>query len=180
MTLLKIARLGHPAIRGGAEPVTPDELARPETQQLVDDMIETMRDADGVGIAAPQVHVNKQIIVIEVESGNPRYPERGSIPLTVIINPEILNMSREKEPGWEGCLSIPDLRGVVPRHKALEIRGLDREGREVHYQAEGFFARVIQHEVDHLNGNVYLDAMTDLQTLTYLEELERYWLGTGS
>lgn len=176
MALLKIARLGHPAIRGGAEPVSVDELARPETQQLIDDMIETMRDADGVGIAAPQVHVNRQIIVIEVEPDNPRYPESDRVPLTVIINPEILNPSREREPGWEGCLSIPDWRGVVPRHASLEVRGLDREGGAVHYRAEGFFARVVQHEVDHLNGNVYLDAMPDLHTLTHLKEFERYWL----
>lgn len=176
MALLNIVRLGHPAIRGGAEPVTPEELARQEIRKLIDDMIDTMRDADGVGIAAPQVDVNKQIIVIEVESDNPRYPERGNVPLTVIINPEILNPSREKELGWEGCLSIPGLRGVVPRHRALEVKGLDREGKPVHYHAEGFFARVIQHEVDHLNGNVYLDAMPDMQTLTHLQEFERYWL----
>lgn len=176
MALLKIARLGHPAIRAGARTVTPEELAWPETQSLIDDMIETMRDADGVGIAAPQVHVDKRVIVIEVKNDNPRYPGRDAVPLMVVINPEISELSEAMETGWEGCLSVPDLRGQVPRHATLKLHGLDRDGRAFESRAEGFFARVIQHEVDHLDGSVYLDRMPTLKTLSFLPEFARYWI----
>lgn len=176
MALLKIAQLGHPAIRAGAGNVILDELARSGTQDLIDSMIETMRDADGVGIAAPQVHVDKRIIVIEVKEDNRRYPGREAVPLTIVINPEISEVSESLETGWEGCLSIPDLRGQVPRHASLKLCGLDRDGRPIEQQARGFFARVIQHEVDHLNGGVYLDRMPDLKSLTFLPEFMRYWL----
>lgn len=176
MELLKIARLGHPAIRGGAAPLSAEELAAPATQQLIDAMIATMRDADGVGIAAPQVHVPRRLIVIEVAASNPRYPDEPAVPLMVVANPEISWASAQTEDGWEGCLSVPDLRGRVPRHAALEVRGLDRQGRPLQIRAQGFLARIVQHEIDHLDGKVYLDRMPDLATLSFLREWQRHWL----
>jgi len=175
MTLLKIARLGHPIIRDQAEPVSKEQLQTPEIQNLIDSMIETMRDANGVGIAAPQVHSPKRMIIIEVSPDNPRYPQQGSIPLTVIVNPIIVSQSDNYEQGWEGCLSVPDLRGKVPRSTHLKVSGLDRDGNPLQFEAEGFFARVIQHEVDHLEGKVYLDRLPDMSTLTFLREYEKYW-----
>ena len=178
MTLLKIARLGHPAIRDGAKSVTDAELHAQGTQRLIDDMVDTMRDADGVGIAAPQVHVAKRIIVVEVSPDNPRYLKRDPIPLTVIVNPQILSKSAEQEEGWEGCLSVPDLRGLVPRAYSVELAGVDRYGDELHLRASGFFARVIQHEVDHLDGHIFMDRLPDLATLTHLREYQKYWVNS--
>ena len=175
MSLLKITRLGHPKIRQGAEPVSSEELHSQEIQRLIDDMVETMRDANGVGIAAPQVHVSKQIIVIEVSPENPRYPNQPAVPLTVLLNPEITEHAEITEKGWEGCLSVPDLRGLVPRWTRVKVSGLDRQGQSVKLDAEGFFARVIQHEVDHLHGRVFLDRLPDLNTLTHLREYEQFW-----
>ena len=176
MPLLKIARLGHPRIRCDAEPVSEGDLHTPETQKFIDEMVETMRDAGGVGIAAPQVHVAKQIIAIEVSPENPRYPGQTPIPLTIVVNPSLIEHSDETEGGWEGCLSVPDLRGVVPRWKRVVVKGVNRHGHPVQFEAEGFFARVFQHEIDHLNGKVFLDRLPDLQTLTHLREYEKYWL----
>ena len=175
MSLLKITRLGHPTIRQGTEPVSSEELQTQEIQRLIDDMVETMRDAHGVGIAAPQVHVSKRIIVIEVSPENPRYPNQPAVPLTVLINPVIMEHAETTEDGWEGCLSVPDLRGLVPRWTRVQVNGLDRRGEAVQVDAEGFFARVIQHEVDHLNGRVFLDRLPDLKTLTHLREYEQFW-----
>ena len=175
MSLLKITRLGHPTIRQEAAPISSEELHLPEIRQLIDDMVETMRDAHGVGIAAPQVHVSKQIIVIEVSPKNPRYPNQPAVPLTVLLNPTITEHAETKEEGWEGCLSVPDLRGLVPRWTRVSVSGLDREGQAVRLDAEGFFARVIQHEVDHLHGRVFLDRLPDLNTLTHLREYEQFW-----
>ena len=175
MSLLKIARLGHPKIRQGTEPVSLEELNSPEIQRLIDDMVETMRDANGVGIAAPQVHVSKQIIAIEVAPENPRYPNQPAVPLMVLLNPIITEHAEATVEGWEGCLSVPDLRGVVPRWTRVKVNGLDRRGQAVQLDAEGFFARVIQHEVDHLNGRVFLDRLPDLKTLTHLREYEQFW-----
>ena len=176
MTLLRIARLGHPVIRKGAESVAREELRTREIHRLIDDMVDTMRDADGVGIAAPQVHVAKQIIAIEVSATNPRYPAQKPIPLNVIVNPRVVTHSNEFEDGWEGCLSVPDMRGRVPRSVSLELTGWDRHGNDVRIQAAGFHARVIQHEVDHLNGFVFLDRLPNLSSLTHLREYQKYWV----
>ena len=135
-------------------------------------MIETMREYDGAGLAATQVHTLKQICVIEVD-GNPRYPDAPAIPLTVLINPVVTPLTEEMEEGWEGCLSVPDMRGVVPRYTAVRLRGVDREGKPIDVVAKEFFARVIQHETDHLNGIVYVDRMRDLPTLTPHRRVEQ-------
>ena len=176
MALLEIIRLGHPTLRQKAEPVTANELLTDDTQNLIDDMIETMRAANGVGLAATQVNVMKRIFVMEIKSSNPRYPDHEELPATAIINPEIISLSEETHEDWEGCLSIPDLRGMVPRSVSVELHGLDRNGNEIEAEAEGFVARIIQHETDHLNGVVFLDRMNDLQTLTHLDEFEEFWV----
>lgn len=176
MSILKVARLGHPVLRRQTEAVSPQELLSDNTGKFIDDMIETMKDYDGVGLAADQVYVSKQIAVLEV-ADNPRYPHKEKVALTVLVNPIVTPLGDEFEEDWEGCLSIPDLRGKVPRHKAIEVSALDRNGARLEFVASGFQARVIQHEWDHLNGKVYLDRMRDFSTLTFLTELARYWVG---
>ena len=176
MSILKVARLGHPVLRKIAEPVPQEELRSEATRQFVNDMIETMKEYDGVGLAADQVHVSKQIALIEV-GDNPRYPGKALVPLTVLINPIITPLTEEFEDDWEGCLSIPDMRGKVPRYKAIRVQALDGNGADLDFVATGFHARVVQHEWDHLNGKVYLDRMPDLSTLSFITEFARYWLG---
>jgi peptide deformylase len=176
MAILKVARLGHPVLRERARPVSPDALRSAEVQRLIDDMIETMHEYDGAGLAANQVHVAQQIAVIEVQK-NPRYPDAPEIPLTVVVNPVVTPVGDDKEDGWEGCLSVPDLRGVVSRYTAIRLECLDRQGQPVDVVAKDFFARVIQHETDHLNGIVYVDRITDMRTLSHIAEWNRYWLG---
>ena len=176
MSILKVARLGHPVLRQEAKPLTVDEIRSPDTQRFIDDMIETMREYDGAGLAANQVHSLQQICVIEV-LGNPRYPEAPSIPLTVVINPVVTPLTEEIEEGWEGCLSVPDMRGRVPRYTAVRLECRDRLGDTVDLVAKEFFARVIQHETDHLKGIVYVDRMRDLSSLSHIAEWQRYALG---
>lgn len=172
--ILKVSRLGHPVIRTPSQAVAKETIASPAMQRFIDDMIETMREYDGVGLAAPQVHVAQQIAVIEVTQ-NRRYPGEGPIPLTVLINPKIHQMSKKQLVDWEGCLSVDGFRGQVPRAESLEVEAYNRKGEKVRFQAHGFFARVIQHECDHLIGKVFLDRMPDLKTLTHLQEFVRYW-----
>jgi len=176
MAILKVARLGHPVLRQQAERVLPADIQSAQVQRLIDDMIETMHEYDGAGLAANQVHVPRQIAVIEVAK-NPRYPDAPEIPLTVLINPMVTPTSEEIEEGWEGCLSVPDMRGVVPRYTAVRLECLDRQGKPVDLVAKDFFARVIQHETDHLNGIVYVDRIRDMRTLSHIAEWQRHWLG---
>lgn len=175
MAILKVTRLGHPVLRQVTETVSVKELKTAATQRFIDDMVETMKEYDGVGLAADQVFTSKQIAVLEV-SDNPRYPNKGKVPLTVLVNPKIELLSDDMEEDWEGCLSIPDLRGRVPRYKRIRVTALDRDGNKLDIIAKDFHARVIQHEYDHLNGRVYLDRMSDFSTLTFLQEFSRYWL----
>ncbi len=175
MALLKISKLGHPILRQRAAEVDPATVATPAFQAFVDDMVETMRESDGVGLAAPQVYDGRRVIAVEVRGPNPRYPDQPDVPTTVVVNPEIAGHSAETVDGWEGCLSLPDLRGQVPRWAAIHVRGLDRHGRPIEFDATGFFARVVQHEVDHLDGVMFLDRMPDLSTLTHLREFQRFW-----
>src|ERR1700730_19216352 len=148
MAILKVARLGHPVLRRQALPVPVEEIRSPDIQRLIDDMVETMREYNGAGLAAPQVHVLHQICVIEVQ-GNPRYPDAPAIPLTVLINPVVTPLTEEMEDGWEGCLSVPDMRGVVPRFGSVRLEAFDREGSRIDVVAKEFFARGIQHETQH-------------------------------
>ena len=174
MSILKVARLGHPVLRQAAQLVPSDQIGSQEFQKLVNDMIETMKEYDGVGLAAVQVHESKQIAVLEVAE-NPRYPQKPRVPLSVLINPRVAPLADEKEEDWEGCLSIPELRGKVPRYKSIRVQAWDQDGKELNFVASDFHARVIQHEWDHLNGKVFLDRMPGLSTLTYLQEFARYW-----
>jgi peptide deformylase len=175
MSILKVARLGHPVLRRVAEPVPSDVILTTRFQQFLDDMVETMREYDGVGLAAPQVHVSQQVAVLEVTK-HPRYPEAPSVPLTILINPKVTVLTQETVDGWEGCLSIPEMRGVAPRYKELRVEALDRHSKPLDFMAKDFHARVIQHEYDHLQGKVYVDRMPSLETLCYLLEWQRYWL----
>jgi peptide deformylase len=170
MSILKVSRLGHPVLRIEVQRVSPQRLASPEVQKLIDDMMETMVEYYGVGLAAPQVHESLSIAVIE------SHGPRGDIPMTVLVNPEVSMLGEEMNEDWEGCLSIPDFRGRVPRWQKLRVDALDRNGKKIHITAEGFFARVIQHEFDHLMGKVYVDRMRDLKTLSHFAEFQRYWL----
>jgi peptide deformylase len=176
MAILKVARLGHPVLREVALPVDPRAIHTPQVQRFIDDMIETMREHDGAGLAANQVHTLQQIAVIEV-LGNPRYPDVPAVPLMVLINPIVTPLTDDMEEGWEGCLSVPDMRGMVPRHTAVRLQCLDRAGQAIDLVAKDFFARVCQHETDHLNGIVYLDRMRSLATLAHIAEWNKHWLG---
>jgi peptide deformylase len=176
MAILKVARLGHPVLRQVARSVPVEAIRSADVQGFIDDMVETMREYDGAGLAAPQVHALVQIAVIEV-AANPRYPDAPQVPLTVLVNPVVTPLTDELEEGWEGCLSVPDMRGRVPRYTAVRLEGYDRDAQRVDLVAKDFFARVIQHETDHLNGIVYLDRMRDLSSLSHLAEWQRYALG---
>ncbi len=175
MSLLKAAKLGHPIIRKKTKKISIEDLISSDIQRLIDDMIETMRDNAAVGIAANQVYSDKSVVIIEVRGDNPRYADKDKIPLTVFVNPEITEYGEEIEEEWEGCLTLPDFRGKVPRAKKVKVVAFNRYGEKFEIVAEGFLARVIQHEVDHINGMVYADKMSDLSTLTYLSEWEKYW-----
>ena len=174
MAILKVAKLGHPVLRRVAEPIKSGDIGDAGLQRLIEDMFETMAEYSGVGLAAPQVHHSIRLLVTEDIPD----PEREGELLAVrsaVINPEITFLTDEQIAYFEGCLSIPDLRGRVPRIRHIRLRGLDREGQPFDREVEGFPAVVVQHEVDHLNGVVFLDRMTDLSTLTYLTEYDRYF-----
>src|SRR5512139_2567477 len=155
MSILKVARIAHPVLRSPANPVPKSAFRDPLFQKLVDDMRETMYEYDGVGLAAPQVHEGLRLAVIEVPGSDER--ARAEVPFMVLVNPVVTPLGDEREDGWEGCLSVPDLRGVVPRWKHVKLEALDRHGKPYTIEARDFFARVVQHECDHLDGDVYLD-----------------------
>jgi peptide deformylase len=173
--ILKVARLGFPSLRTVAQPVAVDRIRSPEFQRLIDDMVETMYEYHGVGLAAPQVHLPIQLAVLEVQN-HPRYPDMPPVPLTVLINPEVSILDRSTVDEFEGCLSIPELRGLVPRFKELQVKALGRDGEPLDFTAHDFHARVIQHETDHLKGEVYLDRMPNLRQLGFLDEWQRFLL----
>jgi peptide deformylase len=171
MAILKVARLGHPVLRQVAKPVPEGEIASSPVQGFIDDLIETMTEYDGTGLAAPQVHVSRRIFVYKVETEPGATPE---VPPTALINPVLTPATENTEVGWEGCLSLPDLRGLVRRAKAVRVQALDRQGKRLDFTAKDFHARVIQHEHDHLDGIVYVDRMDDMSSLSFLDEFTRY------
>src|SRR5215472_1378849 len=176
--ILKIARMGHPVLGQIAAPVA--DLWTPEIRRLVNDMIETMMDANGAGLAAPQVHVPLRIVVFQApgERSDPGLSEAErydhTAPLTVLINPEIAILTTEKEGGWEGCLSVPGLRGWVERPAHIRYHGLTPDGQTITREARGFHARVVQHEVDHLDGRLYPSRMDDLSKLIFESEIRHF------
>lgn len=177
MAILKIARMGHPVLRAPASPV-PDP-ASPEIQRLVRDMVETMDDADGAGLAAPQVHVPLRLVIFHVPADREEPDDESeaddedhSVPLTVLMNPVIEPLTEEQDMGWEGCLSVPGLIGAVPRFTQIRYRGVSLGGEPIDRIAEGFHARVVQHECDHLDGILYPQRMTDMSLLMFREEMK--------
>ncbi|HEX9367061.1 MAG TPA: peptide deformylase [Vicinamibacterales bacterium] len=181
MSILKIARMGHPVLRTRAQPLEPADIKSPRIQQLIDDMFETMQEYQGVGLAAPQVHESLRLFV----AGLPPRPgddddeeeegEDDRVPLMTIINPEIAIIGGDTADDWEGCLSIPEIRGRVTRAREIKVKAYDRRGQRIEISARGFTARVIQHETDHLDGVLFFDRMASLETLTYLDEFSKYW-----
>ena len=167
MSILKVARMGHPVLRQTARSITPSDLKDPMMQRLINDMIDTMHEYHGVGLAAPQIHEDLRLFVALLDSD----PDSEAF---VVVNPEIVPLSENKVEGWEGCLSIPDIRGMVPRYTDIVVRALDRTGKKVELTLKGFPARVAQHETDHLDGVLFFDRMTSMQSLSFLDEYSRY------
>lgn len=173
MAVREILTVGHPFLRERAREVTLAELRSPEVQQIVNDLIDTMRHANGAGIAAPQIGVGLRIATIEVNE-NPRYPYKPKIPLTIVVNPIIEFVDEETVVINEGCLSVPNLRGDVTRYVNIRVRWLDREGTQHEALKRGLTAGTFQHECDHLDGKLFLDRVTDTTTLTTWEQFERF------
>jgi peptide deformylase len=169
MTIKTVLRMGEPSLLQRSEPVT--EFGTPELQQLVSDMWETMHAENGAGLAAPQIGVNLRLVVFGFEY-NQRYPEAPQIPSTVLINPEIEFLSDDTDEQYEGCLSVPGLRAMVPRYTHIHYRGFDENGHEISREVKGFHARVVQHECDHLDGILYPQRIANMQSLGFREELE--------
>jgi peptide deformylase len=174
MSILKVARMGHPVLRRRAREVEKGELAQPSVQKFIDDMIDTMHEYHGVGLAAPQVHEGLRIFVAAINpiEEEPLPPDADPM---VFVNPVIVPVGQDLIEDWEGCLSIPDLRGRVPRVRAITVTALDRTGRRIELPSTDFPARVIQHETDHLDGVLFLDRMRNFGTLSFLDEYQRYW-----
>ena len=173
MSILKIARMGHPVLRGKARAIERAEITSVPVQKLIDDMLETMAEYHGVGLAAPQVHEGVRLLVAaldgDAEEGEPREP-------LAIINPEIVPIGSDVVDDWEGCLSIPDIRGRVPRAREITVRAYDRRGDRIELHAHDFPARVIQHETDHLDGILFFDRMRSFESLSFLDEYAKYWV----
>jgi peptide deformylase len=174
MSILKVARMGHPVLREKAKPIDRAAIASPSVRQLIDDMIETMREYHGIGLAAPQVHESVRIFVAGLEKEDARTGETEIVPIAV-VNPEITALGRDLVEDWEGCLSIPDIRGKVPRNRRIRVRGFGRDGEALDMELEDFQARVFQHENDHLNGVLFFDRMKSFETLAFLDEYSRFW-----
>jgi peptide deformylase len=169
MSILKVARMGHPVLRQKARAIEPKELKTVPLQKFIDDMIQTMDEYSGIGLAAPQVHEGLRIFVAHLDPEGRAHGE----PIAV-INPEVAIVGSDVIEGWEGCLSIPDIRGRVPRSAQIRVKALDRHGKRIEINAQDFPARVIQHETDHLNGILFFDRMHSFESLTYMDEFSRF------
>ena len=173
MTVLEIAHIGHPILRQRSREVERAELAAPAMQRFIDDLVETMRAANGAGLAAPQVHNPVRICAVEI-ANNPRYPYMVDWPLTVMVNPVIRPLTPETFDNYEGCLSVPNLRGLVARSTIIELSWWDREGGEQQREVRGLTAGTFQHEIDHLDGKLFVDRVTDTTSLCTWAEFERF------
>lgn len=172
--ILDIAQIGDPVLRQVAQALTPEQIASDKTQHFIDDLIETKRAANGAGIAAPQVSVSWRIFVVEVDK-NPRYPYKPDIPLTVLINPQIELLSDERYGNYEGCLSVPNLRGLVERCPEIKITAQNRHGEPFEQLYKGITAGTFQHEYDHLDGVLFPDRVTDPKTLCTWDEFSKHY-----
>ena len=172
--------MGHPVLRARARAIDIGEIKSSRIQQLIDDMFETMTEYQGVGLAAPQVHESIRLFVAGFAPELDEESDEDRVPLMAVINPEISVVSAETVEDWEGCLSIPDIRGKVPRARQIVVRAFDRKGKKFELRASGFTARVIQHETDHLDGVLFFDRMSSFKTLTFLEEFSRFWSERGA
>jgi peptide deformylase len=191
MAILKIARMGHPVLRRVADPVADPTV--PEIRRLIADMVDTMADAPGIGLAAPQVHVPKRLVIFHIpesragaaaqaradDEGGPAPDDVEAVPMTVLINPVIEPLAEDKEPGVEGCLSLPGMLGMVPRYTRIRYKALAPDGSAIEREASGYHARVVQHECDHLDGILYPMRMTDLSTFGFADEMGRPELPLG-
>ena len=180
MSILKVAHMGHPVLRARARAIDVGEIKSSRIQQLIDDMFETMAEYQGVGLAAPQVHASVRLFVAGFAPDTEGEDDEERVPLMTVINPEITVAGPDMVEDWEGCLSIPDIRGKVPRARHIVLRAFDRKGKRFEIPASGFTARVIQHETDHLDGVLFFDRMSSFTTLTFLEEFGRYWSERGA
>ena len=174
MAARKVIRMGHPTLRKVAEPVLISELKTPEFKELLIDMYDTMKVEGGIGIAAPQIDVSKQVTLIELPENNERYGDLGGTPLMVIINPVMTYLTQEHQGFWEGCLSVPGLRGYVERPKNIKVDYINEHGEPKTIVADDFLATVFQHELDHLFGKLYIDRITDTTKITYNEEFSEF------
>ena len=174
MTARIVIRMGHPTLREVAKPVSLAELHSDEFKQLLIDMYDTMKVEGGIGIAAPQINVSKQVTLIELPENNDRYGDLDGTPLMVIINPEIKYLTEDNQGFWEGCLSVPGLRGFVERPKKIQVDYINEHGEKKQIIAEDFLATVFQHELDHLFGKLYIDRITDTTKITYNEEYSQF------
>jgi peptide deformylase len=174
MSILKVARMGHPVLRAKARPLDKGDLKSGAVQKLIDDMIETMVEYHGVGLAAPQVHEGLRIFVASLDVEDEDKHDSDPQPIA-LVNPEISVVGSDVVEDWEGCLSIPDVRGRVPRAREIRLRAIDRNGERLELRAHDFPARVMQHETDHLDGVLFFDRMRSFESLTFLDEYSRYW-----
>ncbi|MEE9317629.1 MAG: peptide deformylase [Rhodospirillales bacterium] len=184
MAILKVARMGHPVLKRTADAV--EDPTAPEIHRLIADMVDTMADAPGIGLAAPQVHVPKRLVIFHIPKSrtNQEEDENGNedeaVPMTVLINPEIEVLDEERVTGIEGCLSLPNMVGMVPRFRHIRYKALAPDGSVIEREASGYHARVVQHECDHLDGILYPQRMEDLSTLGYTDEMNRDELPLGA
>ena len=174
MAAQKVIRMGHPTLRKVADQLTPEEIKSPELKVLIQDMYDTMKVEGGIGIAAPQINISKQICLIELPKDSKRYGPLPETPLFIIINPKITFLTEEQQGFYEGCLSVPGLRGFVERPKKILVDYLDENGESKTIVAENFLATVFQHELDHLFGKLYVDRMTDMRKLSFTEEFDQF------
>ena len=175
MSILKVARMGHPVLRTRAQAIERSDIKSAAVQRLIDDMIDTMTEYHGVGLAAPQVHESLRLFVVAFDPSQPEPDDDQPLESVAIINPEITPLGDEMVEDWEGCLSIPDIRGRVPRLRDLGLRAYDRKGERFEVRLRNFQARVIQHENDHLDGVLFFDRMRSFDSLAFLDEYSRYW-----
>lgn len=174
MAVRKVLRMGHPVLREPARELTSEEIRSAELERLVVDMVDTLRDYGGVGLAAPQVGEPVRLAIIEIAGGTSRYGEIPSIPLSAFVNPVVDVLDGTTRGLWEGCLSVPGLRGYVERPQRVRVRYTDLESQAQELEAEGFLATVLQHELDHLDGTLYIDRLSDTRLLAFDAEFERY------